>query len=228
MASWRDIMSGEDYSSFDTSQTEFAGIGTRPALLVIDVVKAFLGEKGLSREEGIAGWPLSCGPVGWAAMPRVKALIDMAREHDFPVIFTVGDSHVLGGATRRVVDARAVARAEVAEIPDEIAPLPTEKVIAKGRASAFFGTPLAALLVKNAIDSLIVCGTTTSGCVRATVVDGHSYGWPVVIADDASFDRAQLSHDVSLFEMNAKYARVASTSDIIGAAVARAGDRRSE
>jgi nicotinamidase-related amidase len=210
-------MSDEGYEAFGTAQKPGTRLGERPALLVIDVVTAFLGGEGLSLEDSIADRPLSCGPAGWSALPKVNGLIELARGHGFPVIYTVGDSAVLGGALRDAVDERQSGGAEMVEIPDQIAPLQGESVIAKGRASAFFGTPLTALLIKQRIDSLIVAGCTTSGCVRATVVDGHSLGWPVVVAEDASFDRAKLSHDVSLFEMNAKYAQVLSVDEIVAA-----------
>jgi maleamate amidohydrolase len=210
-------MSGEAYKAFDASGEHTPEVGQRPALLVIDVVTAFLGEEGLSLADSIADRPLSCGPAGWSALPQVKVLIGWARDRGFPVIYTVGDSGVLGGALRITVDDRQSGRSEVTEIPDVIAPLPGERIIPKARASAFFGTPLTALLIKQRVDSLIVVGCTTSGCVRATVVDGHSLGWPVVVAEDASFDRAKLSHDVSLFEMNAKYGQVLSTDEIVAA-----------
>lgn len=217
MQSWRDVMSGEAYKAFGASTERAVEAGQRPALLIIDVVTAFLGEQGLSLEESIADRPLSCGPAGWSALTQIKDLIEWAREKGFPVIYTVGDSGILGGALTRPVDERQSSQAEIAEIPDVIAPLPQEAVIAKPRASAFFGTPLAALLVKQKVDSLIVTGCTTSGCVRASVVDGHSHGWPVVIVEDAVFDRAKLSHDVSLFEMNAKYGQVASAREVMEA-----------
>jgi maleamate amidohydrolase len=210
-------MSDEAYEAFDAGLDPTPGVGQRPALLIIDVVTAFLGEEGLSLAASLADRPLSCGQAGWLALPRVQALLEWARDRGFPVIYTVGDSDILGGALKKAVDDRQASRSEMAEIPDAITPLPGEAVIPKARASAFFGTPLTALLIKQKVDSLIVVGCTTSGCVRATVVDGHSLGWPVVVAEDASFDRAKLSHDVSLFEMNAKYAQVVTVKDIIAA-----------
>lgn len=212
MSTWREVMDSDSYVSFKGSGPSMAA--RRPAVLVIDVVKNFLGEPGLSREDSVAGWPLSCGPAGWAALPNIRKLVEMARERGFPVIYTVGDPGVLGGATKSVVDNRPAAAEEAREIPALISPAPGDPVVRKTRASAFFGTPLAALLIQHGVDSLIMCGCTTSGCVRASVVDGHSFGWPVVVAEDASFDRAQLSHDVSLFEMNAKYAVVKTVDEI--------------
>lgn len=214
MNSWRTVMPSRGYESFDTSTADLSRLGTRPALLVVDVVTSFLGEEGQSLEESIASRPLSCGPSGWAALALIRSLIEAARANEVPVIYTTGNPGVLGGATKNLVDGRDVAQREAQEIPPQIAPAEGEVVIAKSRPSAFFGTPMSALLIQNRVDSLVVCGCTTSGCVRATVVDGHSWGWPVVVAEDACFDRAPLSHDVSLFEMNAKYATVATVAEI--------------
>lgn len=214
MQSWRDIMSGESYSSFETPGSALPHLGQRPAVLVIDAVKSFLGEEGLTLEESIAQWPLSCGPAGWSAVPKLDELITSARANSVPVIYTVGNPSILGGATKHVPADPDRALAEAQEIAGPLRPAEGEIVIPKTMPSAFFGTPLTSLLVRLKVDSLIVGGCTTSGCVRATVVDGHSLGWPVIVAEDASFDRAELSHNVSLFEMNAKYATVATVNQI--------------
>ena len=87
--------------------------------------------------------------------------------------------------------------------------------LAKPKASAFFGTALLAYLHRIKVDSLVVCGTTTSGCVRATVVDGISWGYPVFLAEEATFDRARMSHGVSLYDMNAKYADVIDSAEAL-------------
>lgn len=222
MSTWRNVMAAETsaFSAFKIGPYELdpKDMGQRPALLVVDVVTAFLGEEGLSLEASIERTPMSCGPAGWEAMPKIQMLIQGMRAQGFPVIYTTGDKErILGGALRKVIDERGSAGDEVAEIPDSIAPRPDEPILPKSRASAFFGTVLTSLLNQRHADSLIVCGTTTSGCIRATVLDGHALGWPVVVADDACFDRAQLSHNVNLFEMNAKYAKVTSTQEIVDA-----------
>jgi maleamate amidohydrolase len=90
----------------------------------------------------------------------------------------------------------------------EIAPLETEYVVEKAKASAFFGTPLSSYLQRNGIDTLLVCGTSTSGCVRASVTEAFSHGYRVFVVEECVFDRSALSHAVNLFEMNAKYASV--------------------
>ena len=78
----------------------------------------------------------------------------------------------------------------------------------------FFGTPLAGYLVELGIDSLIIAGTTTSGCVRATVVDAFSYNYPVIIVEDCCFDRGEMSHKINLFDMNAKYGDVIGLAEV--------------
>ena len=90
----------------------------------------------------------------------------------------------------------------------EIAPLETEYVVEKAKASAFFGTPLTSYFQRHGIDTLIVCGTSTSGCVRASVIEAFSHGYRVFLVEECVFDRSELSHAVNLYEMNAKYASV--------------------
>jgi isochorismate hydrolase len=94
------------------------------------------------------------------------------------------------------------------EFPEMIKPRNNEFIVRKARASAFFGTHLITYLVRKNIDCLLVTGTSTCGCVRGTVLDGYSYGYPVFPVEECIFDRSRTSHLVNLFEMNAKYASV--------------------
>lgn len=89
-----------------------------------------------------------------------------------------------------------------------IKPKDGEFIVRKARASAFFGTHLITYLVRKNIDCLLIAGTSTCGCVRGTVLDGYSYGYPVFLIEECVFDRSRTSHLVNLFEMNAKYASV--------------------
>ena len=82
------------------------------------------------------------------------------------------------------------------------------------RASAFFGTPLIAHLTQLGVQSLIVCGESTSGCVRASVVEAYSYGFHVVLAEECCFDRSPLSHKINLFDMHHKYADVIGVDSV--------------
>src|SRR4029077_7262313 len=99
------------------------------------------------------------------------------------------------------------------EIPDEIAPAASDIVISKKKASAFFGTPLASYLVDMGVDTMLVTGVSTSGCVRATVVDGHAYNYRVCVVEEGTFDRSSVAHKVNLFDMHMKYADVVSLAE---------------
>jgi nicotinamidase-related amidase len=190
--------------------------GVRPALLVIDVTYAFCGDRPEPVLESIKRWRNSSGEAAWAAVAHVRELLDGARAAGAPVIYTRG----LGATvpSGRWADKNTRAREDHDdhhEILREIAPRDGEPVLRKAKPSGFFGTPLASLLVDAGADSLIVCGGTTSGCVRATVVDGFSYNYPVAVAADACFDRVEASHWIGLFDMEMKYADVLPTADVL-------------
>ena len=103
------------------------------------------------------------------------------------------------------------------QVDDRIAPLPAEPVLAKLFASAFFGTPLAAMLAAHGTDTVVVCGASTSGCVRATVVDALQHGYRVVVPREAVADRAEDAHRASLLDIDAKYGDVVSLDEAVGA-----------
>ena len=116
------------------------------------------------------------------------------------------------GATKRVkpsIDASDYA------IRPEFKPQPGDVVITKQRASAFYGTPLSAHLTQLGVQTLIVCGESTSGCVRASAVDAYSHGYHVVLVEECCFDRSELSHKVNLFDMHHKYADVMRADEVI-------------
>ena len=100
-------------------------------------------------------------------------------------------------------------------IRPEFGPQREDVVITKLRASAFFGTPLAAQLTQLGVRSLIVCGESTSGCVRASAVDAYSHGFHVTLVEECCFDRSPLSHKVNLFDLHHKYADVLHADEVI-------------
>jgi nicotinamidase-related amidase len=106
-------------------------------------------------------------------------------------------------------------RRRMGEIIPEVAPLPGELVIEKVSPSVFQGTPLVGQLVARRIDTLIVTGESTSGCVRAAVVDGCTSRFNMIVAEECVFDRVQASHAMNLFDMNDKYADVLPVDEII-------------
>lgn len=201
-----------------------AGFGKRPALLVIDVNWAFCGERPEPILESIKRWRTSCGEDAWVALDYIKRLILAARGKGLPVIYTTGErrsdnwdsgswrwkstrGEETGGAVRANIDGN--------EIVAMIAPGPKDIVIRKQKPSGFFGSNLASYLTLLGADSVIVVGTTTSGCVRATVVDAFSLNYRVILAEEGCFDRSEASHAVSLCDMHAKYADVVSTAEVL-------------
>jgi nicotinamidase-related amidase len=219
---WEELFSEEDREVYGAYQSALSDrrqpTETRPALLVVDVTRAFCGQPGQSLQEAVREWPPACGPNAWAAMPYIQRLLATARAARRPVVFTTAQPGVHGfyGGVVKLKQAGAVpatSRPGATDIPADIAPQPNELVLQKPKASAFFDTPLLAYLLRQGVDSLLVCGTTTSGCVRATVVDGFSHGFPVYLAEEATFDRSRLSHGVSLYELNTKYADVVDVNE---------------
>lgn len=200
--------------------------GTKPALLIIDVSRNFVGSRPMPVIEAADEYSSSCGEAAWVALENIKKLLEACRTEHIPPIFTTmdavtkqfctGPTKPLGWSAKTVKDADLQARLEGYKIVEEIAPLASELVIgSKTKASAFFGTPLQSCLQTMGIDSLLVAGCTTSGCVRATVVDAQAYSFPCFVVEDCVFDRFELSHLVNLFDMNLKYADIITLEEAL-------------
>lgn len=199
------------------------GFGKRPALVIIDVNYNFCGDRPEPILESVKRWPNSCGEDAWAALPHIRSLIDVARGKGLPVIYTTGGFRADGwdyGSWRwknsRIKDSLPQPKRNIDgdAIMAEIAPAPQDIVIPKQKPSAFYGTPLRSFLTLLEADSLIICGTTTSGCVRATVLDAFSDNYRVTVAEEGCFDRAQSSHAINLMDIQAKYADVRPAAEI--------------
>lgn len=181
----------------------------RRALLLIDLYNRAFGEREEPLREAVRSTPSSCGPAGWRALPVLEELLARARRAHLPVIFTVsGPKSAAWGAStlRSTGDPGAADWGN--QIVAPLAPRPDELVLAKARASVFFGTPLDAYLRRIGVEALVVAGETTSGCVRASVVDAYSLGFDVAVVEEGVFDRSPVSHKVNLFDMHCKYATV--------------------
>ncbi|MPZ63880.1 MAG: isochorismatase family protein [Propionibacteriales bacterium] len=192
--------------------------GRRPALLLIDCYRKVFGDRPRPLAEAIDEFPATCGLAAWEALEPLQGLLGTARESGVPVLFTTGQRRAearFGATTRRT---RVAGEDEAAgyEIVEQLAPRPGELVLDKSRASAFFGTPLSTWLRQLDVDTLVVGGETTSGCVRASVVDAYSHGFEVMVVEEATFDRSQLSHKVNLFDMHLKYASVVHLDAALG------------
>lgn len=222
---WNQFLTERDKAVFSASgYGARGGFGKRPALLVIDVNYAFCGESAEPILESIKKWRNSCGEDAWVAMPYLQKLIAGAREKGLPVIYTTGVGREDGwdagswgwknSRNRERPRALGVNR-DGNDIVDEIAPAPQDIVVLKQKPSGFFGTNMLSYLVLLGCDSVIVTGTTTSGCVRATVIDAFSNNFHVAIAEEGCFDRSQASHAINLCDMNAKYADVVKTDEVL-------------
>ena len=205
--------------------TQRMGFGERPALIVIDVNYNFTGDKPEPVETSIERWPNSCGEIGWKAIPHLNRLLGKCHERGIPVFLATDDFRQDGWnleswrwKTGRISEERKnAARSNVdgSAIHPELSQQPSDIIIRKLKPSAFNGTSLRQLLTLLKVDTLIVAGTTTSGCVRATVIDAFSDNFRVIVPEDACFDRVEVSHAISLFDMNAKYADVLTTEEIV-------------
>ena len=196
-----------------------AGLGERPGLLIIDPVRAFTGYPGEDHLGSIARFRQSCGPYAWAAIPHIQRLLAAGCARGFPVIYTRAAllPPELRGVRRlknRRVGHEAHAE-EGHEYPPEIAPQDGEVIIEKTKPSVFFGTPLLSHLQMYGVDHLIVAGTTTSGCVRASVYDAFSLNFSITIPFECVFDRFQTSHRANLWDMNSKFADVMSLDELL-------------
>lgn len=221
---WDDILTERDKTIFANSGFgKRMGYGKRPAIMVVDVNVNFVGDKPEPILESIKRWRYSCGIEGWEAVQQTRRLLDAARAKGLPVIYSTGQEPRKDGwcfgrwadKNSRTDEDKVFEHDEGNAIPEAIAPQPQDIVIAKLKPSAFFGTALPAFLVDLQADSLIVCGTTTSGCVRATVIDAFSYNYKVALVEECTFDRGEASHKISLFDMNEKYADVVSLEETL-------------
>lgn len=209
---WKDIVDEEILEIYEAYHRELK-VGPRPALLLIDLYrKAYLGGDRPVREVNRT-YSGSCGENAWRALPHTVALLAKAREAGIPVIYSTRHADTAGvqSTNRQLRDEKE----DLYAIVDEVAPRPGELVIHKERASAFFGTPLIAHLRLKGVESLIICGESTSGCVRASTVDAYSYGFHNVLVEECTFDRSMLSHKVNLFDLHHKYADVMHVEDVI-------------
>ncbi len=223
MAIWDQHLSETDKQVFGMSgHGTRAGLGERPVLLVIDMNYAFCGDKDEPITELVKTWRNSCGHDAWVAMPVIGRLLEAAREKKLPIVYTTSgirndgwDRGAWAWKNRRTVEGAVRKGINGNQIMPQIAPAPTDIIVEKLKPSAFFATPLISYLTQLRADSLIVTGTTTSGCVRATVIDGFSYNFRQTVVEDACFDRYSLSHVANLFDMNAKYADVATSASVL-------------
>ena len=162
--------------------------------------------------------------AAWDAIPALQTLLKSARGAGIPVIHATGrdDDGLAGWSTGRQIYGNSDRSPEALErrnrrhdIIDEVAPIDGEPVIRKDSPSAFWGTPLMGHLTAHNIDTIIAVGETTSGCVRASVLDGCTNRFRMIVVEEGVFDRHEAAHAINLFDMNQKYADVLPLADVL-------------
>jgi maleamate amidohydrolase len=185
------------------------GFGKRPALLIVDFINAYVTE----------GSPLYAPDV-LTAVEETIPLLSLARQKQIPVLFTkvlYNKNFRDGGIFVEKVPAlkMMVAGEPLAEIVPQLTPTESDIVIVKQYASAFFGTSLAATLTSLSVDTLILTGCSTSGCIRASAVDGMQHGFRVIVPRQCVADRHPAPHEANLFDINSKYGDVVEKGEVM-------------
>ena len=213
---WKDVVSPEALSIYKAYERPIF-VGKNPALLAIDLYNLAYDGGPRPVHELQKDHPSSCGEFAHAAIAPTQRLFNAARAAGIPIIYTTQETRAEAFPTRVVATRRVNNRTNERswQIKAEFAPEPGDLMIYKQRASAFYGTPLVAHLQMMGVQSLIVCGESTSGCVRASAVDGYSNGFHVTLAEECCYDRHLLSHKINLFDMHHKYCDVMHTDEIV-------------
>lgn len=211
---WADLMDTETMEIYRAYERPLK-VGPRPAILMIDVYQASYDGGQQPVIDVIREHPSSCGERAWAMVEPAKQLLTAGRKANLPVIYSTGDvksNAEKGRPTNRV---RMTETENAYEILSELKPGDDDLIIYKQRASCFYGTPLLSHLVGLGIQSLIIGGGTTSGCLRAGVQDAKANGFHITLVEECCYDRTPINHKVNLFDMHHKYADVMKLRDVI-------------
>lgn len=185
------------------------GMGEQPALLVVDLINAFTDPE------------TDLGSDVDDVLAQTERLLAAFREYDLPRYFTtVAYEESYGDAGRFIEKVPALRELELGteavDVDEQVAPVGDERVILKKYASAFFGTDLETELTTHRVDTLVITGVTTSGCIRATAIDSLQHGYRTIVPADAVGDRADGPHRANLFDIDAKYGDVVETDSLLG------------
>ena len=222
---WEPYLTEQDKAHLAARPHRTKGFGTRPALLMIDLYRWVFGDRPQPLLEAVEEWPGSCGLAAWDALPHIQSLLATAREVGIPVVHVTGlpetRSGIVGWANRGQSDGgrtgsggRTQRSPGMHDIVDDVAPIEGEAFLRKSSPSPFYGTPIVGHLNALGVDTLIVAGESTSGCVRASVVDACTHRYHTIVAEECVFDRHQATHAINLFDMNQKYADVLALADV--------------
>jgi nicotinamidase-related amidase len=215
---WKDVVPAEDMKLYAPYARE-TFVGPRPALLAIDLYNVVYRGGPKSPYELDAEHPNSCGIFAHRAIAPTKSLFASARAAGIPIFYCTQDIRPNNRPAGAVSTKRKRPRPPQPDdhgIYPEFTPQPEDVVIYKQRASVFQGTPILSHLNLLGIQSLIVCGESTSGCVRASVVDAYSNGFHVSVVEECCFDRLELTHKINLFDLHHKYVDVMHVDEVVG------------
>lgn len=209
---WASLLTARDRVFLERRETKRRGFGTKPALLVIDMQYTACGDKDEPILEMVKRWPGGCGQEAWAGIRNQQKLIPACREAGIPIIYTRYIPQLIqfdGFAKKRAASAQPTDPTELRwQIMKEIEPHPDDIVLDKSYASVLFGTPLISWLVAMGIDTTLIVGNSTGGCVRASAIDLITHNFNVGVIEDCVFDRVELSHGAALLDMWMKYCDV--------------------
>lgn len=216
---WEDLLTETDKIVIDKGgYGQSRGLGKRPLLIIIDAQPNYIGADQPIAEQ-LDEWPSGGGDIAWKGIRKIQELKAAANDLGIPVLYTRNvqkktiqfDSF----STKAKRDqTKYIDGNPAADILDCLQPLAQDLIVDKSYASAFFGTPLISYLVKMQVDTLIIVGGSTSGCVRATAVDAVTHNYNVAIVEDAVFDRIDLSHKAALLDLWMKYCDVQLSDEI--------------
>ena len=224
---WDKYLTEQDKAHLAASGHRSKGFGNRPAVLLIDLYRWVFGDRPQPLLEAMEEWPGSCGLAAWDALPHIQSLLATARETGIPVVHVTGLAQSESGVHGWAAAGRGGGRAgyigtserrervsHMFDIVDEVAPIEGEAFMRKASPSPFYGTPLLGHLNELGVDTLIIGGESTSGCVRASVVDACASRFKAVVAEECVFDRHEATHALNLFDMHHKYADVLPLSEV--------------
>ncbi len=185
------------------------GFGKHPALLIVDFINAYITEGSLLYSPDVV-----------TAVDETIPLLEIARAKKIPVLYTkvLYNKNFLDGGifVQKVPVLKTLIEGEpLAEIVVQLSPVESDIIIVKQYASAFFGTPLAPTLTSLGVDTLILTGCSTSGCIRASAVDGMQYGFRVIVPRECVADRHPGPNEANLFDINSKYGDVMAKSEVM-------------
>jgi maleamate amidohydrolase len=213
---WKDVVPADVLELYKHYHRD-TYVGESAALVAIDLYEMAYQGGNHPVSEVSKTFPSSCGEYAWAAIPPTQRVFAAARAAGLPIFYSTGETRpdAKPAAIRATNRKRIPTAPDLFEIRPEFAPQAGDVVIRKLRASAFFGTPLIAHLTQLGIQSIVMIGESTSGCLRASAVDAYSHGFHVTIVEECCYDRSLISHQINLFDLHHKYADVMHVDEVV-------------